>query len=195
MSKQSNLDQYFTCKSSPTFITGKSRVAVTDKNIMKKTRSLSLVRTSTPVKVAKSTSSNKFTVHTIQKVLNSDDEDRNIFEERNVTLSQHSNASGASNSSQSTIVYNLTPSTPKKSPKTSNSFKSPNSEKYFSPIKKRAVFINTPVKRNLARDNFNNIHSPSKQLKYNCSSVEDNELSQACEGMDDKSKFLVKVKY
>lgn len=156
-------------------------------DVAKKRRNLSLVKTPTISKSSKCTTT---AISTVKKedviCLSSDDENAISPPGETHSLSQI-NISNDSNSSQTTILYSLTPLTPVKTPRktplktpqssSSDSFQTPSSNKFFSPTKKRNVVKRTPVKKNLA-ESFIQPQIYSDDALY----------TKACEDMDDKSK-------
>lgn len=164
-------------------------------NVAKKRRSVSLTKTPAILKSPKyailANSSIKKEAEVI--CLSSDDENAPSATDESLNLSQNSilRDGAGSNSSQATILYSLTPETPVKTPlkttqtSSSDSFQSPGSKKFFSPVKKRNVLKRTPVKKNLARESFVQLHNVYS---------DDHLFKEACEGMDDKSKlYLLKL--
>lgn len=175
MSRQVSIDTYFQgVKSS---VPAGIKIMSGNTNVAKRRRNRK-TKTSTPAK-----NPPKKEAEVI--CLSSDDENEPSPQKlRNVSQN-----SVGSNSSQTTIIYTLTPQTPvktprktpRKTPHTASSDNCPSTEKkkFYSPTKKRNVVKRTAVKRNLARDTFIQPHIYSDDALYN----------KACEDMDDKSKF------
>lgn len=186
MSRQISIDNYFKTKSSaPSGI----QIMSDNKNVAKKRRSLNLVKTPTNKKSSKNASIVKKETEVICLSSSDDENAPSSQESQNSSKKCIRNDSVDSNSSQATIIYTLTPQTPVKTPRktprktshigSSDSFESPGSKKFFSPIKKRNVIKRSPVKRNLAQESFIQPQVYSDDALF----------SKACEDMDDKSKF------
>ncbi|XP_004933488.2 fanconi-associated nuclease 1 [Bombyx mori] len=85
------------------------------------------------------------------------------------------------------IKSEISPTTPRKSPKSFGSQGSGSKDKFYSPNKKRAVLKKrSPVKKNLARDSFGCLE--------NDNSI-DHVFKAASDGMDDKTIFLLNIIY
>lgn len=198
MSRQLLIESYFKTKGS----TPKSSQSLDSKNMSDKKvkrRNLSLIKR-TPSKSPKKSEENK-AVNVIN--LCSDDED--VFDSPKLCTSTV-NLSQASTGSDDTLIYSVSPETPKKTlqnfqtpqktrkilrtpQKTPSSttqssqctqFKSISSpQKFFSPTKNRTVVKRSPskVKRSL-----------SMEMASLAELVEDETFAKACEGMDDKSE-------
>lgn len=152
-------------------------------NLKRKKRNLSLIKSPSQTKSPKIRIEDKHVVADVS--LLSDDDDDFVSSPPKLRLQ---NLSQQSNDSDKTVIYSVSPQTPKKTPQktpsTSTAKISPGSrDKFFSPSKKRSVKKRTPTKirRNLA-----------KELSRNADGTEDLAVSgfdQACQGLDDKSKF------
>ncbi|XP_073953597.1 fanconi-associated nuclease 1-like isoform X2 [Choristoneura fumiferana] len=104
------------------------------------------------------------------------------------------NLSQQSNDSDKTVIYSVSPQTPKKTPQKTPSISSTakissgSKDRFFSPSKKRSVKKRTPTKirRNLA-----------KELTGNAGHTEDLEdvpgFDKACQGLDDKTIFFLQI--
>ncbi|KAM3963239.1 fanconi-associated nuclease 1 [Aphomia sociella] len=148
----------------------------------------------------------------IVNLCSDDDEDFKLLNTVECVLNSTQTSSGGESaisvSSQTTVIYDdqseifegtfvtsrKSPTTPKKkfttphstpkrlflTPKTSNSVSPGSRSKYYSPTKKRAIVKRSPVKRKLDQD-------------FAQATTDHGYYIQACEGMDDKTVFLLDI--
>ncbi|XP_063540532.1 fanconi-associated nuclease 1-like [Cydia strobilella] len=182
MSQQLAITNFFKEKVHPSPNFGKNMYT-----IKRKKRNLSLAKVSTPT-----ASPSKRKIEDDRSILSDDDDFCTPVKSKPLSLSQ------SSNDSEKTIIYTPSPKkssqTPKKTPKSSPNLGSTSKsqtpsakDRFFSPTKNRSVKKRTPLK---SKRNLSSLLGNGDCLEK---SVEEVCFEYACEGMDDKTIFLLQI--